>query len=519
MSKLTTAERLGSGFGVLVLAVVIVSGLALRALSQENLRFSNYISGVNARANETMNLGAAVSKRAIAARNLVLVSKATDLETEKAAVTAAHEEVTTILARLQDMMAHAKEESSAAHQMVQSLTEIEKVYGAVAMNIVHLALNSQQELAIQQMNDECRPLLQQLLGATQKFAEYTATRAQAIEAEAADDYRLQRNILLFVCVVAVLLAVFAAFLITNSLKQSLGAEPDVLSEAAKRVASGDLSAVAGAKSAPKNSVLASLGEMQASLADIVTQVRNASDTIATSSAQIAAGNVDLSQRTEEQASNLEKTAASMEELTGTVKSNADTAQQVNSLAGSASDAAVQGGKVVDQVVATMQDIAHSSKQVADIIGVIDGIAFQTNILALNAAVEAARAGEQGRGFAVVASEVRSLAQRSANAAKEIKQLILDSESRVNSGAEQASAAGSKMSNIVAQIKEVSYLVNEISNATLEQTTGIALVSDAVTGLDQMTQQNSALVEQSSAAAEALENQAYKLTQVVGLFRV
>ena len=289
---------------------------------------------------------------------------------------------------------------------------------------------------------------------------------------------------------------------------------------AQAVAAGDLRVPVQADSRDEiGQLLEALNAMRDGLADIVGQVRESSDSIATGSAQIATGNADLSQRTEEQASSLQQTAASMEELTGTVHTSAGTAQQADRLARGAATAAAQGGEAVGRVVATMQDIAASSKKIADIIGVIDGIAFQTNILALNAAVEAARAGEQGRGFAVVAGEVRTLAQRSAQAAKEIKALIGDSVEKVDTGARQVNDAGASMDAIVSQVGRVSQLIGEISNATAEQTAGIGQVGDAVGQLDQVTQQNAALVEQSAAAAESLRQQAARLTEVVGRFRL
>jgi len=266
-------------------------------------------------------------------------------------------------------------------------------------------------------------------------------------------------------------------------------------------------------------MMLAMQQMQASLVRIVGEVRLSSDSIATGSSEIATGNADLSQRTEEQASNLEETAASMEELTSTVKNNADTAHKAAALAGEASRAAVQGGEVVGQVVSPMEEISAASRKITDIISVIDGIAFQTNILALNAAVEAARAGEQGRGFAVVASEVRSLAQRSADAAREIKTLIGASVEKVENGTQLVSEAGRSMEGIVAQVQRVSDLIGEISSATSEQTTGISQVGEAVTHLDQVTQQNAALVEQSAAAADSLRHQAAKLAEVVSVFRL
>jgi methyl-accepting chemotaxis protein len=259
--------------------------------------------------------------------------------------------------------------------------------------------------------------------------------------------------------------------------------------------------------------------MNQGLVQIVSQVRLSSDSIATGASQIDSGNADLSQRTEEQAANLEETAASMEELSATVRQNADTARTAAQLATTATGAAARGGDVVGQVVQTMEDISSSSRRIVDIIGTIDGIAFQTNILALNAAVEAARAGEQGRGFAVVAGEVRTLAQRAADAAKEIKSLITANMERVDSGTRQVAEAGQAMSDLVGQVQRVNDLISEISAATHEQTSGISQVSDAVSQLDQVTQQNAALVEESAAAAGSLSQQARSLVQVVGAFRV
>nr|WP_315491967.1 methyl-accepting chemotaxis protein [uncultured Rhodoferax sp.] len=266
-------------------------------------------------------------------------------------------------------------------------------------------------------------------------------------------------------------------------------------------------------------LLRSLNEMQGSLAKLVRNVRQGSESVATASAEIAQGNNDLSARTEQQASSLEETAASMEELGSTVRQNADSARQANQLAQSASSVAVQGGVVVDQVVETMKGINESSRKIADIISVIDGIAFQTNILALNAAVEAARAGEQGRGFAVVASEVRSLAGRSAEAAKEIKSLIGASVERVEHGTSLVDQAGSTMKEVVDSIKRVTDIMGEISAASGEQSAGVQQVGEAVTQMDQATQQNAALVEEMAAAASSLKSQAQDLVQVVAAFKI
>ncbi len=290
--------------------------------------------------------------------------------------------------------------------------------------------------------------------------------------------------------------------------------------ASKALAEGDLGFRAKAETHDEvGMMLHALGGSASALAEVVAHIKTSSDSIATGSDQIAVGNADLSQRTEEQAANLQRTAASMVQLASTVRSNAENAQQASDLASSASSVAARGGEMMGQVVSTMSDIATSSKKIADIIGVIDGIAFQTNILALNAAVEAARAGEQGRGFAVVASEVRSLAQRSAAAAREIKSLIGESVSRVESGSALVNDAGATMSDIVSQVQRVSDLIGEIGHAAREQHTGIEQVTGAVAELDQVTQQNAALVEESAAAAESLKQQAGRLAEAVRAFRL
>jgi methyl-accepting chemotaxis protein len=308
-------------------------------------------------------------------------------------------------------------------------------------------------------------------------------------------------------------------LVIRSTEKSLGGDPEDVAEIAHKIAAGDLAATVTTKANDQSSLLFAMKTMRDSLAKIVGEVRQGTDTIATASAQIAAGNMDLSSRTEQQASSLEETAASMEELTSTVKQNADNARQANQLAESASGVAVKGGQVVAQVVDTMSAINSSSKKIVDIIGVIDGIAFQTNILALNAAVEAARAGEQGRGFAVVAAEVRNLAQRSAAAAKEIKTLIGDSVDKVEEGSKQVAEAGKTMDEIVGSVKRVTDIMAEITVASQEQTSGIEQINQAITQMDQVTQQNAALVEEAAAAAASLQEQASGLSQVVSVFKL
>jgi methyl-accepting chemotaxis protein len=316
-----------------------------------------------------------------------------------------------------------------------------------------------------------------------------------------------------VCLLGI--AVVATFTIRSLLRPLADVERSM-----RLIAEGDLATpVPAARGDEIGRMIVALSAMHRRLHEMVTQVRNATDSITTASTEIASGNLDLSSRTEEAASSLQQTASSMEQLTGTVKQSADSARQANQLASSAADVAQRGGSVVRQVVTTMDEINTSSRKIADIIGVIDGIAFQTNILALNAAVEAARAGEQGRGFAVVASEVRSLAQRSADAAKEIKALIGTSVDKVATGAKLVADAGSTMNEIVASVQRVSDIIGEITAAASEQSDGIGQVNTAVSQLDQVTQQNAALVEQSAAAADSLKDQAARLAQVVGTFRL
>jgi methyl-accepting chemotaxis protein len=319
----------------------------------------------------------------------------------------------------------------------------------------------------------------------------------------------------------VLMAIVLALglLIARTILRQLGGEPDYVAGITRRIAAGDLSAPIEIKYPGQENLLTGLQTMRDQLAAVVSQVRQGSENLASASAQIAQGNLDLSSRTEHQASALEETSASMEELGSTVRQNSDNARQANQLAQSASEIAVKGGAMVAQVVDTMKGINDSSHRIAAIIGVIDGIAFQTNILALNASVEAARAGEQGRGFAVVAAEVRSLAVRSAEAAREIKGLITTSVDRVEQGSVQVDQAGATMSEVVAGIKRVTDIMAEISTASAEQSSGVVQVGEAVMQMDQATQQNAALVEQMAAAASSLKDQARELVQTVSVFKL
>src|SRR5450756_909598 len=336
--------------------------------------------------------------------------------------------------------------------------------------------------------------------------------SQSISSTAASSKRETNIIGVLAALLSALFAWLTAASITRPLREAVGV--------ADAVAKGDLSQRIEVTTKDEvGQLLQALKDMNANLAGIVSEVRNTTETITTASKEIAAGNSDLSQRTEQQASSLEETASSMEELTSTVKQNAENAKHANQLAANASDIAVKGGQAVSEVVQTMASISTSSKKIGDIISVIEGIAFQTNILALNAAVEAARAGEQGRGFAVVAAEVRNLAQRSAAAAKEIKTLIGDSVDKVEEGSKQVAQAGKTRAEIVDSVKRVTDIMAEITAASQEQSSGIEQVNQAITQMDQVTQQNAALVEQASAAAESMQEQAQNLTQAVAVFKL
>jgi len=366
------------------------------------------------------------------------------------------------------------------------------------------------------LDRDLKPLADAYSGAIYQLEQRQQMRYDASLAQAEDVAAQGRVIILGGAALALLLGTISSVVLTRSITIPLRQA----ARSASHIADGDLTQAINSVGRDEAAELQSaLKNMQSRLVGIVGNVRQGTDTIATASSQIASGNQDLSSRTEEQASSLEETAASMEELTSTVKQNADNARQANQLAVSASNVAVRGGSVVSQVVDTMGSINASSRKIVDIIGVIDGIAFQTNILALNAAVEAARAGEQGRGFAVVAAEVRNLAQRSAAAAKEIKTLIGDSVDKVEEGSKQVAEAGKTMDEIVDSVKRVTDIMAEITAASQEQTSGIEQINQAITQMDQVTQQNAALVEEAAAAAASLQEQASGLSQVVSVFRL
>ncbi len=374
----------------------------------------------------------------------------------------------------------------------------------------------QNEEALALLNTGMLPAVETYIASIKNLVDYYTAQVEADASMAAATALSGRNLLIGVCLAGVLLGLLFAWWITASITRPIRQGVSV----ARRVADGDLTVQVQVRGRDEmGQLLQALADMTQNLRSLVGDVAAGAHTVSDTSAQIAQGNLDLSQRTEEQASTLEETASSMEELTSTVTQNAQNARQASQLAVSASDVARKGGQVVGQVVSTMNGISESSRKIADIIGVIDGIAFQTNILALNAAVEAARAGEQGRGFAVVAAEVRNLAQRSAAAAKEIKTLIGDSVDKVQAGTKLVDAAGQTMEEIVGSVKKVSDLIAEIAAASQEQSSGIGQVNTAVTQMDQVVQQNASLVEEATAATESMKEQAASLLQLVSRFKL
>ncbi|WP_137920221.1 methyl-accepting chemotaxis protein [Hydrogenophaga sp. 2FB] len=498
---------------VAALFLVSVAGVGAWALvrSASIATTSNDVNVPQQRAGN--DLMKAVSARAIAARNLVLAADPVVRDVELAKIKQAHEATQAAVKELETLTANAPAEG---RRLVAAVVAAETEYGPVALKITGVAAEGASQQAATMIIEQCRPLLAKLEKAVDALLTYESAVAQEDHEGLLAGTRSAIGWVAALGAGALVLLVWLGFAITRGL---VGSSQAAL-QAVEKMAAGDMSLHLDAKgnSEPQR-VLRSLDSMAARLREVLGTVRSASDQIATASEEVAKGSLDLSSRTEQAASNLEETAASMEQMTATVQQSSNSARQANQLAGESADVARRGGDVVGQVVQTMGDISKSSGRIGEIIGVIDGIAFQTNILALNAAVEAARAGEQGRGFAVVAGEVRNLAQRSAQAAKEIKQLIEDSNQQVAGGTRLVQEAGGTIAEVVDNAKRVSSIVSEIMASSTEQADGVTQINVAVTQLDHMTQQNAALVEQTSAAAESLKEQARQLSAAVSVFRL
>jgi methyl-accepting chemotaxis protein len=510
-ANLKIGPRLGLAFGLILLILAAITGLGLNSMSRIEDRLNLIVDEYNVKSTAANEMVDNFRDIAQIASTIVLLEDQAGMREQGDRLKLAREKYGKAKEVLVGFRMNEKEK-----EFIDKLEQSIKVAGPLVNQVVEAGLQNRNAEARDILMKESAPATRRAIAIIDELVVYERLMVREAAELSKVEYVQARLLMLVLGALALALGTFVAWFITRSITRPIHDAVKV----AQTVAAGDLTSQIEASGQDETGqLMQALKAMNDSLAKVVGEVRQGTDTIATASSQIAAGNQDLSSRTEEQASSLEETAASMEELTSTVKQNADNARQANQLAVSASNVAVRGGSVVAEVVDTMGAINASSRKIVDIIGVIDGIAFQTNILALNAAVEAARAGEQGRGFAVVAAEVRNLAQRSAAAAKEIKVLIDDSVEKVEAGGKQVSEAGKTMDEIVDSVKRVTDIMAEITAASQEQTSGIEQINQAITQMDQVTQQNAALVEEAAAAAASLQEQASGLSQVVSVFRL
>jgi len=510
-SNLKIAKRLAIGFGLLVALLLLGQVMGLTLMSRISDSTETLAERRVPNINASTGILVDVNEAAVALRNMILNSDPADRQAQLDALAGTRRDTQEGLAQLRQRLTSA---SSIA--ILERMTAANDRYVQGQEELLKRISANDIEGATAYLNATMRPLLRDVKAAVTEQVDLQQKQAQEAAQAAREADASARRMVALLSLVSLVIAVLVGWWITRSITRPLARALEV----ADTVAAGDLTSRIVVDSRDETGLLLqALKTMNDNLARTVTTVRTGTDTIGTASAEVAAGNMDLSARTEQQASSLEETASSMEELTSTVKQNADNARQANTLAEAASQVAERGGRVIGEVVGTMDQINTSAGKIADIIGVIDGIAFQTNILALNAAVEAARAGEQGRGFAVVATEVRNLAQRSAAAAKEIKTLIGDSTQAVNAGSKLVGEAGATMHEIVESVRRVTDIMGEITSASAEQTAGIEQINEAVAQMDQVTQQNAALVEEAAAASASMQEQAAMLAEAVSIFRL
>jgi methyl-accepting chemotaxis protein len=511
---MTVGARLATGFGIVLALMLSIALLGVYNLKHIHDILDDIVYDNVVRLMHLQDMSEAVHSAAQVSQTVVMMSEVPAMQKELEKLTAARARYDRARTELFSMPpgeggGAMRDRIVAAQQTARPLVD----------RVVQLALENRDEEATQLLMTQAGPALERWQEEMDADLAQQKRHNEEDVQLASSAYSTARLLLLGLTVLAFAAGLGAAIYIRHRLLLQLGGEPDAAAEIASRIAAGDLTVNVPARDGDQASMMAAMKSMRDSLARVVGEVRRSSDIITTASGQIAAGNRDLSSRTEQQAGALEETASSMEELTGTVRENSEHAREANDQAAAASQVARQGGAVVGQVVETMGAISASSRKIADIIGVIDGIALQTNILALNAAVEAARAGEQGRGFAVVAAEVRNLAQRSATAAREIKDLIGTSVEQVEQGSKLVTQAGQTMDDVVQAVLKVSGIMQGIAEAGVDQTAGIEQINLAVVEMDTVTQQNAALVEEAAAAAESLRREAVQLSEMVGLFKV
>ncbi|RYY22355.1 MAG: HAMP domain-containing protein [Sphingomonadales bacterium] len=510
-ANLNIGKRLGLGFGLICAMLVGMIAMSTVMLDRINAGTDEIVNSRMPKIEMTGRMLGTIDSIALALRNTMLFEERSDRAKQREAIFAARKDIDAILAELDKTLASAK-----GRQLLERMKQQTGRYVQGQDRLLKLVDDGLDEEARQYLSEDLRPLLVELKKDINEQAALQKALAMEKAEEAHRTYENTSRLMWATGTLAVLLAAAVAWWITRSITRPVQRALEV----ANTVAAGDLTSRINITTRDEvGQLLQALKTMNENLARTVGTVRTGTGAITVAASEVAAGSQDLSSRTEQQATSLEETASSMEELTSTVKQNADNARQANVLADAASQVAQRGGAVISQVVGTMTDIDASSGKISDIIGVIDGIAFQTNILALNAAVEAARAGEQGRGFAVVATEVRNLAQRSAAAAKEIKGLINDSSDKVASGTKLVAEAGATMQEIVDSVRRVTDIMGEITSASQEQTAGIEQINQAVLEMDHVTQQNAALVEEAAAAAEAMKEQAASLDAAMAAFRI
>ena len=519
-TKFTIGARLAIGFSAVFLLMIVLTVLAASRVGRIESVLSQINDVNNVKQRYAINFRGSVHDRAIALRDVVLAGDVAAAQaTPVALIRTLDENYARSAAPLDALFNERKDILAEEKEALAAIKTQELRTEPLIERVIALQAEGQREAAATLLSQQAAPAFVEWLASINRLIDLEERLNKDAAAEARAVAQGFFGWMALLCAVAIGAGSLAAWILSRGLLRQLGGQPDYAASIVAAIAAGDLGVKIATRPDDRSSLLYAMGGMRDSLVRIVAQVRNGTESIASVSTDIASGNRDLSGRTVRQAETLEATAASVEQLTGTVRQNADNARQANALAESASAVAVRGGEVVAQVVRTMAAINESSKQVVDIIGVIDGIAFQTNILALNAAVEAARAGEQGRGFAVVASEVRNLAQRSSSAAKEVRELIGSSVARVDAGARLVDQAGVTMDEIVTSVRRVTDIMAEITHASAEQSAGIEQVHGAIGQMDEATRQNAAMVQQAGSAAAALEAEADRLATLVSVFRL